>query len=88
MPGKHTRAAIKELMDAGWRVNYTSARAHAYARAACPGGPECCPPFSINGTPDVDEHEAEKIRRKCGGTMPVWQHDRKRKAHDYVLVRA
>jgi hypothetical protein len=64
MPGKHTRAAIKELTDAGWRVAYTSARAHAYARAACPGGPECCPPFSINGTPDVDEHEAEKIRRQ------------------------
>jgi hypothetical protein len=39
-------------------------RAHAYARALCPGGPGCCPPFSINGTPDVDEHEAEKIRRK------------------------
>ncbi len=65
MPGKHTRAAIKELLDAGWQVSYTSARAHAYARASCPGGPGCCtPPFSINGTPDVDEHEAEKIRRK------------------------
>lgn len=64
MPGKHTRAAIKELTDAGWRVTYTNGRAHAYARAACPGGPGCCPPFSINGTPDVDEHEAEKIRRK------------------------
>lgn len=24
----------------------------------------CCSPYSINGTPDVDEHEAEKIRRK------------------------
>jgi hypothetical protein len=22
------------------------------------------PPFSINGTPDVDEHEAQKIRRR------------------------
>jgi hypothetical protein len=66
MPGKHTRAAIKELLDAGWHVTYTSARAHAYARASCPGGPGCCtPPFSINGTPDVDEYEAEKIRRKA-----------------------
>ncbi len=66
MPGKHTRAAIKELLDAGWQVTYTSARAHAYARASCPGGPGCCtPPFSINGTPDVDEHEAEMIRRKA-----------------------
>jgi hypothetical protein len=27
MPGKHTRAAIKELLDAGWQVTYTSARA-------------------------------------------------------------
>lgn len=65
MPGKHTRAAIKELEEAGWKVAYTSGRAHAYARASCPGGPGCCtPPFSINGTPDVDEHEAEKIRRR------------------------
>jgi hypothetical protein len=65
MPGKHTRADIKELLDAGWQVTYTSGRAHAYARASCPGGSGCCrPPFSINGTPDVDEHEAEKIRRK------------------------
>ena len=65
MPGKHTRAAIGELLDAGWTVTYSNARAHAYARASCPGGPGCCtPPFSINGTPNVDEHEAEKIRRK------------------------
>lgn len=65
MPGKHTRTAIKELEDAGWLVTYTSSRAHAYARASCPGGPGCCsPPFSINGTPAVDEHEAEKIRRR------------------------
>lgn len=65
MPGKHTRAAIKELEDAGWKIAYTSGRAHAYARASCPGGPGCCtPPFSINGTPEVDEHEAEKIRRR------------------------
>ena len=64
MPGKHTRAAIRELLDAGWQVTYTSARAHACARASCPGGPGCCtPPFSINGTPDVDEHEAEKMRQ-------------------------
>jgi len=72
MPGKHTRTAIKELEEAGWQVTYTSGRAHAYARAACPGGPGCCtPPFSINGTPDVDEHEAQKIRRR------MRQHDAK-----------
>jgi hypothetical protein len=65
MPGKHTRTAIKELEEAGWKITYTSGRAHAYARASCPGGPGCCaPPFSINGTPDVDEHEAQKIRRR------------------------
>lgn len=65
MPGKHTRAAIKELEDAGWKVTYTSGRAHAYARVSCPGDPGCCSlPFSINGTPDVDEHEAQKIRRR------------------------
>jgi hypothetical protein len=65
MPGKHTRAAIRDLETAGWLVTYTSGRAHAYARASCPGGPGCCtPPFSINGTPEVDEHEAQKIRRR------------------------
>lgn len=64
MPGKHTRAAIRELEAAKWRVPLANARAHAYATAYCPGGPGCCPPFSINGTPEVDEHEAEKIRRK------------------------
>jgi hypothetical protein len=64
MPGKHTRAAIQALEAAEWRVRLTHSRAHAYATAACPGGPRCCPPFSINGTPDVDEHEAEKVRRK------------------------
>jgi hypothetical protein len=72
MPGKHTRAAIKELEAAGWQVTYTKGHAHAYARASCPGGPGCCtPPFSINGTPDVDEHEAQKIRRR------MRQHDAK-----------
>jgi hypothetical protein len=72
MPGKHTRAAIKELEDAGWQVAYTNGRAHAYAKASCPGGPGCCtPPFSINGTPDMDEHEAQKIRRR------MRQHDTK-----------
>ncbi|WP_433463632.1 hypothetical protein [Spirillospora sp. CA-128828] len=72
MPGKHTRAAIKELEEAGWKITYTSGRAHTYARASCPGGPGCrAPPFSINGTPDVDEHEAQKIRRR------MRQHDAK-----------
>jgi hypothetical protein len=64
MPGKHTGAAIRDLEVAGWRVRPTKAHAHAYATAYCPGGPGCCPPFSINGTPAVDEHEAEKIHRR------------------------
>jgi hypothetical protein len=64
MPGRHTRAAIRELEAAQWQVTYTTGRAHAYARASCPDGAGCCPPFSINGTPRVDEHEAEKIRRR------------------------
>jgi hypothetical protein len=71
MPGKHTQAAIRALVDARWQVTYTRAHAHAYARASCPGGRQCCLPFSINGTPQVDEHEAEKIRRK------MRQHDAK-----------
>jgi hypothetical protein len=72
MPGKHIRAAISELEAAGWQVTYTNGRAHAYARASCPDGPGCCsPPFTINGTPDVDEHEAAKIHRR------MRQHDAK-----------
>ena len=71
MPGKHTRAAIEALLVAEWRVSGTGGRAHAYAIAFCPEGPGCCRPFSINGTPAVDEHEAEKIRRK------MRQHDAK-----------
>ncbi|WP_125620241.1 hypothetical protein [Actinomadura sp. WAC 06369] len=65
MPGKHTRAAIKELEEAGWQITYTQGHAHAYARAACPDGPECCsPPFSINGSPASDENQAKQIRKK------------------------
>jgi hypothetical protein len=64
MPGQHARAALGEIKSAGWRVRYANAHAKVYAFAYCPGGGECCPPFSINGTPRVDEHEAEKIRKK------------------------
>jgi hypothetical protein len=43
----------------------STCQASTPGRASCSGGPGCCtPPFSINETPDVDEHEAEKIRRK------------------------
>jgi len=63
MPAKEILAAIRELEAAGWRVQITSGRAHAYARAYCPGGPEGCPPLTIYGTPRVPEHEAVKILR-------------------------
>jgi len=61
MPAKEILAAIRELEAAGWRVQITSGRAHAYARAYCPGGPEGCAPLMICGTPRVPEHEAAKI---------------------------
>jgi hypothetical protein len=69
MPAKEILAAIRELEAAGWRVQITSGRAHAYARAYCPGGAGGCPPLTIYGTPRVPEHEAAKITRalaRCG----------------------
>lgn len=63
MPAKEILAAIRELEALGWRVQIASGRAHAYARAYCPGGPEGCPPLTIYGTPRVPEHEAAKILR-------------------------
>jgi hypothetical protein len=63
MPPKEILAAIRELQVAGWRIQITSGRAHAYARAYCPGGPDCCPPLTVYGTPRVPENEAAKIRR-------------------------
>ena len=69
MPAKEILAAIRELEAAGWRVQIASGRAHAYARAYCPGGPEGCPPLTVYGTPRVPENEAAKILRalaRCG----------------------
>ncbi len=63
MPAKEILAAIRELEVAGWRIQITSSRAYAYARAYCPGGPDGCPPLTIYGTPRVPENEATKIRR-------------------------
>lgn len=63
MPAKEILAAIQALRSAGWRVELTNGRAHAYARAYCPGGRGCCDPFSINGTPRVPEVEAARIRK-------------------------
>jgi len=66
MPAKEILAAVRELEAAGWRVQITSGRAHAYARAYCPGDPEGCPPLTIYGTPRVPQHEAAKIVRALG----------------------
>lgn len=63
MPAKEILAAINELETAGWRVVIATARAHAYAKAYCPGGDEGCAPLIMYGTPRVPEHEAAKIRR-------------------------
>jgi hypothetical protein len=63
MPAKEILEAIRELEAAGWRVQIASGRAHAYARAYCPGGPEGCPPLTIYGTPRVPENEAAKMLR-------------------------
>lgn len=63
MPAKEILAALQELGFAGWRVELTAGRAHAYARAYCPGGSAGCAPLTVYGTPKVPEHEAAKIRR-------------------------
>jgi hypothetical protein len=63
MPAKEILDALQDLRSAGWRVQATSGRAHAYARAYCPGGQSGCPPLTVYGTPKVPEHEAAKIRR-------------------------
>ena len=65
MPDKAIMVAIAELRAARWTVTETKGgSAHAYATARCPDGAGCCAQFSINGTPDVPEHEASKIRRR------------------------
>jgi hypothetical protein len=64
MPAKEILSALQEMVSAGWRVQLANGRAHAYARAYCPGGEAGCPPLTVNGMPKVPEHEAEKIRRK------------------------
>ena len=69
MPAKEILAAIRDLEEAGWRVEIAGGRSHAYARAYCPGGAGGCPPLTIYGTPRVPENEAAKIRRalrRCG----------------------
>ena len=69
MPAKEILAAVAELEAAGWRVHIASGRAHAYARAYCPGGQGGCPPLTVYGTPRVPEHEAVKVLRalaRCG----------------------
>jgi len=53
VPAKEILAAIRELEAAGWRVQITGGRAHAYASAYCPGGPDGCAPLFIYGTPRV-----------------------------------
>lgn len=63
MPAKEILYALRELASAGWRVELAGGNAHAYARAYCPGGGSGCPPLTVNGTPRVPEHEAEKIGR-------------------------
>jgi hypothetical protein len=63
MPAKEILAAVRELELAGWRIEIASGRAHAYARAYCPGGTDGCPPLTIYGTPRVPENEAAKILR-------------------------
>lgn len=63
MPHKEILAAIRDLEEAGWRVEIAGGRSHAYARAYCPGGAGGCPPLTIYGTPRVPGNEAAKIRR-------------------------
>ena len=58
MPAKEILHALQELVSAGWRVELTSGRshayAHAYARAYCPGGEAGCPPLTVYGTPSCN----------------------------------
>ena len=63
MPSKEIRAAIRDLQAASWRIVLSAGRAHAYARAYCPGAADGCPALTIYGTPQVPENEAAKIRR-------------------------
>jgi hypothetical protein len=62
MPAKEIMAVLRELEAAGWRVVVTRGRAHAYAKAFCPGGAHGCRPVFVNGTPRVPEIEAARIR--------------------------
>lgn len=63
MPAKEILAVIRDLEAAGWRINIARGRAHAYAKAYCPGGSAGCQPVMIYGTPRVPEYEADRIRK-------------------------
>lgn len=76
MPAKEILDALQELAHAGWRVQLAGSRAHAYARAYCPGAETGCPPLTVYGTPKVPEHEAAKIRR----ALRRCPHEREREA--------
>jgi hypothetical protein len=68
MPAKEIMAAMRELERAGWRIVVAGGRAHAYAKAYCPGGRVGCQPVLIYGTPRVPEREASRIMKaleKC-----------------------
>lgn len=61
-PNKEIRAAIDDMVSAGWRIQKRSG--HAWGRAFCPGGAQGCrPPTSIWSTPRVPELHARQLRR-------------------------
>lgn len=61
-PNKEIRAAIEEMIQAGWRIE--KREGHSWGCAFCPGGRAGCrPPTSIWSTPRVPEHHARQLRR-------------------------
>jgi hypothetical protein len=61
-PNKEIRAAIEEMIKAGWRIE--KREGHSWGRAFCPGGSAGYrPPMSIWSTPRVPERHARQLRR-------------------------
>jgi hypothetical protein len=73
-PKKEIEEALAYAERHGWRVVKSTGKGHAWGRVICPWNDrECrCGNYcqtSVWGTPDVPEHEANKIRRVINGCV-------------------
>ena len=84
MPAKEILAALRELGSTGWRIQLTNGRAHAYARAYCPGGEAGCPPLTVYGTHGCPSMKRRESEGQWGDAR--MERNRNRKS-EHLLVR-